>query len=66
VDDVLFEMGDDGVVTITINTNVKGERSASGKTQVLASTRGNQVVGVVKSGPHKGKSLTIGLNAYVK
>ena len=36
--------------------------SASGKTLVVASTRGNQVTNAV----YDGKSITLGLNAYFK
>ena len=40
----------------------KGTRSASGKTLVLASSRGNQDA----DGEHDGKTVRVGYNAYVK
>jgi hypothetical protein len=40
----------------------KPTRSASGKTLVVASTRGN----VVTAAEVDGKPITIGLNAYIK
>ena len=40
----------------------KPARSASGKTLVIASTRGN----VVTTAEVDGKPITIGLNAYIK
>ena len=40
----------------------KPTRSASGKTMVVASTRGN----VVTSAEVEDKPITIGLNAYIK
>lgn len=40
----------------------KPTRSASGKTLVVASTRGNAVTNVEV----EGKPVTIGLNAYIK
>lgn len=36
--------------------------SASGKTLVVASTHGNQKSGCL----HKGKEVTVGVNAYIK
>ena len=39
-----------------------GARSASGKTLVLASSRGN----VDAEGQHDGKTVKVGFNAYVK
>ena len=38
--------------------------SASGKTYVVATTRGNQLTSAVD--PESGQPITIGLNAYVK
>jgi hypothetical protein len=50
----------DGSLVITIALDSKGAPSASGKTLVHASTRGNVTTDVVLNG----KPLTIGLNAY--
>lgn len=50
--------GDVLVIRIAIN---KATPSASGKTLVVASTRGNQKTGV----QIEGKDLYLGLNAYV-
>jgi hypothetical protein len=50
----------DGQLVITIALDSKGAPSASGKTLVHASTRGNVQTDVVLNG----KPLTIGLNAY--
>lgn len=50
------------VLYVEIEINKKPVPSASGKTLVVASTRGNIVTDVLVDG----KPLTIGLNAYVK
>ncbi len=47
---------------IEIEINVPPVPSASGKTMVVASTRGNISTDVMVDG----KPLTIGLNAYIK
>ena len=52
----------DGVLTITVTLDEAGEVSASGKSLVHASTRGNTDTGI-KVG---GKSLIVGLNAYTR
>lgn len=52
----------DGVLTITIPLDEKGQPSASGKTTVHASTRGNVNTGQTVNG----KALILGLNAYTK
>jgi hypothetical protein len=49
-----------GNLVITIALDKKGAPSASGKTLVHASTRGNVQTDVLLNG----KPLTIGLNAY--
>ena len=41
---------------ITIDLAKKGKKSASGKTMVIASTRGNKVI--------EGTDFTLGLNLY--
>ena len=49
--------------TITIVMDLEPPRaSASGKTLVVASTRGNQATEATVDG----KSVTVGLNAYIK
>ena len=41
--------------------------STSGKTMVIATTRGNQKTGyILKEGQGKGKEVVLGLNAYYK
>ena len=51
----------DGVLTITIDTAKKPEPSKSGRSLIVASTRGNIDSGVQVNG----KKLIIALNAYV-
>ena len=52
-------VGKDLVIAIPMQ---EPERSASGKTLVVATTHGNQVTSVTV----QGKPVTIGLNAYIK
>lgn len=52
--------GKDLVITIPIDHDPKA--SASGKTLVVASSRGNKETDVKVNG----KNVTIGLNAYIK
>jgi hypothetical protein len=51
-------------LTIVIDCEDKPKESASGKSKVLASTHGNQSVGLL----YKGKSLavSVGVNVYTK
>lgn len=51
-----------GKLTIVVDLNVAGDKSASGKSLVHASTRGNTDTGI-KVG---GKSLIVGLNGYTR
>ena len=51
----------DKVLTITCNVS-EATPSASGKTLVIASSRGNKLFEDVK---YNGKCVTIGLNAYI-
>jgi len=51
----------DGNMVITIPVSNPPVPSASGKTLVVASTRGNVKTGVMVSG----KEITLGLNAYI-
>lgn len=51
--------GDDLVIRIPLNA--KPERSASGKTLVVASTHGNKETDCVIDG----KKVTVGVNAYI-
>ena len=51
----------DGVLTVSIPTQ-QPTRSASGKTMVVASTRGN----VATTATVDGQPVIIGLNAYIK
>ncbi len=48
------------IMTITVDLDVQGVRSASGKSIVLCSTRGNQAVAV------NGSTVYVGLNVYRK
>lgn len=52
-------IGDELVLRIPMNS--KPERSASGKTLVVASTHGNKETDCVVNG----KKVTIGVNAYI-
>ena len=49
-------------ITIVLDLNVKGTPSASGKSLVYATTRGNIDAGVALGG----KDLTIGVNVFAK
>ncbi len=51
-----------GRLVITLDFDVDGVRSASGKSLVHASTRGNRTTELEVGG----QSLVIGLNAYTK
>jgi hypothetical protein len=53
---------ENGILKIEIETSNPPERSASGKSLVVASTRGNMRTAVMVDG----KPLTIGLNAYIQ
>lgn len=53
---------ENGKLIIEIDVEKTPVPSASGKTLVIASTRGNMVTSVMVNG----KPLTIGLNAYIK
>tara|TARA_R100000049_G_C1854727_1_gene20556 strand:+ start:236 stop:448 length:213 start_codon:yes stop_codon:yes gene_type:complete len=53
---------DMGTLTVTIPIDDPPRPSASGKTLVLASTRGNLNTGV----QIQGKDIIVGLNAYLK
>ena len=52
-------VGDELVLRIPMNA--KAERSASGKTLVVASTHGNKETDCVVNG----KKVTVGVNAYI-
>jgi hypothetical protein len=52
-------VGDELVLRIPMNA--KPERSASGKTLVVASTHGNKETDCVVNG----KNVTVGVNAYI-
>lgn len=52
----------DGKLIITMDLDETGQRSASGKTMVHASTRGNITTGTLI----KGKPLVLGVNCYTK
>lgn len=49
------------VLTLTIDLSQSQGPSKSGKTQIIASTEGNQVVGM-----YDNKPITVGLNIYTK
>ena len=48
--------------TLTITLPLEPKKSASGKSTVIASTRGNMAV----DAKYKGETVTIGVTAYVK
>lgn len=50
------------ILTITCDISEKGQPSASGKTQVIATTQGNQPV--PGTGGKSGVNLKLGLNLY--
>lgn len=52
-----------GTLTLELQLDMKGRKSASGKTDVHFSTSGNQSLADVQV---NGKPLTIGINAYTK
>lgn len=49
----------DGILTLTVDLNAQATESASGKSQVIASSRGNQPVA-------PGSNINFGLNVYHK
>ena len=51
-----------GKLTIVADIDEKPEASASGKSLVLFSTRGNMVT----NAQHGGKPVIVGLNVYIK
>ena len=53
---------ENGVLVIKIKMDNPPKRSASGKTLVVASSRGN----VVTAATVQGKPVVIGLNAYIQ
>jgi hypothetical protein len=53
---------ENGVLVIKIKLNDPPVRSASGKTLVVASSRGN----VVTTAMVQGKPVVVGLNAYIQ
>lgn len=58
---VSLKMSNSGILTILIDTNLPGTPSASQKTIVIASTRGNADVGDTAHG-----KLKLGLNLFLK
>ena len=51
-----------GTITVTLPLYSKPVPSASGKTDVIASSRGNQSAGV----KYDGREVVVGVNAYVR
>ena len=51
----------DGMVTLTVDTTKGGTPSKSGKSLVLASTRGNKTLRL-----KDGSEITVGINIYQK
>ncbi len=49
-------------LTITLPLEAPGTKSASGKTEIVATTRGNKATEIM----FDGKPITVGLTAYVK
>lgn len=56
MDNVKISIDQKGVMTIIVDTKVKGEISKSGKSLVIASTKGNQSVSP--------DGLKVGVNVY--
>lgn len=56
MENVKIQISDKGIMTITVDTKVKGTTSATGKSSVIASTKGNQSVSP--------DGLKVGLNVY--
>lgn len=54
-------VNDKGIATITFDVNADTVESASGKTLLVASTYGGQVIGLNKAG----QPVTLSLNAYI-
>lgn len=54
-----YEINEKGVMTITVDLNIRLNESASGKSIIVASTDGNQT-------PAGAGGVVFGLNAYVK
>ena len=54
--------GNDLIITIPLD--VKGVKSASGKSEVLASTRGNKPLGDLAEVPESLQQVKVGLNIY--
>jgi hypothetical protein len=51
-----------GIDVLTVSIALSAGPSSSGKTTVIASTRGNHISGAM----YEGKPVVVGLNAYVK
>jgi hypothetical protein len=51
----------DGRIAVILDPKVRGNRSASGKTVIVASSHGNQTVS-----DGNGGVVTLGINAYIK
>ena len=59
MENIKIDLGPDGIATITIDLNYRGERSKSGKTIRVASTEGNKKI-------EGAEDVILGLNAYTK
>ena len=59
-DNVQAAVDDKGILAIRIDTKKAGNKSTSGKSTVIASTRGNKQIAA------NGKVLNLGVNLYVK
>ena len=58
MDNITMQVDDNGILLITVDTKRAGKLSGSGKSTVIASTRGNAEV--------PGTDLKIGLNLFRK
>lgn len=62
MDNITMAVDRKGVLTITIDTTKEGRPSSSGRSQVIATTRGN--VKVPGTGGKSGVDCKLGLNLY--
>ena len=59
MENIKIDVDSDGVATIKIDLNYRGQRSKSGKTVRVASTEGNKKI-------EGAEDVILGLNAYTK
>ena len=59
MENIEIDVNSDGIATIKIDLNYRGQRSKSGKTVRVASTEGNKKI-------EGAEDVILGLNAYTK